>query len=71
MRSISTKLILAFVSIGIISVVTIVITARWNTREEFIRFLSDQNKSTIVSELSDYYAQNGSWQGAEVIFPAR
>ncbi len=68
MRSISTKLILAFVSIGIISVGAIVITARWNTREEFIRFLSDQSKSTIVSELSDYYAQNGSWQGAEIIF---
>jgi len=68
MRSISSKLILAFLSIGIVSVAVIVITARWNTRAEFIRFLSDQNQSNIVSELSNYYIQNGSWNGAEIIF---
>jgi len=68
MRSLSTKLILAFLSIGIISVAIIFITARSNTRAEFIRFLSDQNQSNIVSELSNYYNQNGSWDGAEIIF---
>jgi len=68
MRSITTKLILAFLSIGIISVAVIFITARWNTRTEFIKFLSDQNQSNIVSELSNYYTQNGSWNGADLIF---
>jgi signal transduction histidine kinase len=68
MRSISTKLILAFLSIGIISVAVIVITARWNTRTQFIRFLSDQSQSDIVEELSTYYDQNGSWDGADIIF---
>ena len=68
MRSISTKLILAFLSIGIISLTVIFITARWNTRAEFIKFLSDQNQSNIVSELSTYYTQNGSWDGADTIF---
>ena len=68
MRSISTKLILAFLSIGIISVAIIFITARWNTRAEFIKFLSDQNQSNIVSELSTYYTQNGSWDGADTVF---
>ncbi len=68
MRSISTKLILAFLSIGIVSVTIIFITARWNTRQEFIRFLTDQNRTDIVSELTEYYRTNGTWEGAETIW---
>ena len=68
MRSISTKLIIAFLSIGVISVAVIFITARWNTRQEFIRFLSDQSQSTIVTSLIDYYEVNGSWDGVEFFF---
>jgi len=68
MRSISTKLILAFLSIGIISVTIIFITARWNTRQEFIRFLSDQNRTDIIAQLTNYYEENGTWVGAEIIW---
>src|ERR1041384_5810161 len=68
MRSISTKLILAFLSIGIVSVTIIFITARWNTRQEFIRLLTDQNRTDIVSELTEYYQQNGTWEGSEMIW---
>ena len=68
MRSISTKLIIAFLSIGIVSVAIIFITARWNTRQEFINFLSDQSQNTIVTSLTNYYEQNGSWDGIEYIF---
>lgn len=68
MRSISTKLILAFLSIGIIGIAIIVLTARWNTRAEFIRFLSDRDQSEIITALSNYHSQNGSWAGAERIF---
>src|SRR5436190_10779928 len=67
-RSISTKLILAFVSIGVISVAIIFITARLNTRAEFIRFLSDQSRTDIISELSNYHHQNSSWEGVQVLF---
>jgi len=68
MRSISTKLIIAFLSIGIISLAASFITARWNTRQEFIRFLSDQTQNTIVTSLTNYYRQNGSWDGIEFIY---
>ncbi|NTW12915.1 MAG: HAMP domain-containing protein [Anaerolineales bacterium] len=68
MRSISTKLIIAFLSIGIVSVAVIFITARWNTRQEFIKFLSDQSQNNIVTNLTLYYQQNGSWEGVEFIF---
>jgi signal transduction histidine kinase len=67
MRSISTKLILAFLSIGIVSVTIIFMTARWNTRQEFIRFLSDQDRTNIVAQLTNYYEENGTWVGANII----
>ena len=66
MRSITTKLILAFLSIGIISVTVIFLTARWNTRQEFIRFLTEQDRTNIVDQLTEYYENNRSWVGAEV-----
>ena len=66
MRSISTKLIIAFLSIGIVSVAVISITATWNTRQEFIKFLTDQNQSSIVSSLTSYYQLNGSWNGVDI-----
>jgi signal transduction histidine kinase len=61
MRSISTKLILAFLSIGIVSVAIFFITARWNTRAEFIRFLSDQNQTDVITQLTQYHRANGTW----------
>jgi signal transduction histidine kinase len=68
MRSISTKLILAFLSIGIVSVTIIFMTARWNTRQEFIRFLTDQNQTNFVAQLTNYYEENETWVGAEIIW---
>lgn len=67
MRSISTKLIIAFLSIGVVSVAIIFITARLNTRREFINFLSDQSRDNIIITLSDYHQQNGSWDGVDFL----
>jgi signal transduction histidine kinase len=68
MRSISTKLILAFLSIGVMSVAIIAFTALWNTRLEFIRFLTDRNQSDIATELTNYYQTTGSWKGVDSVF---
>ena len=68
MRSISSKLILAFLSIGVISVLIIAVTAAWSTRTAFIRFLSDQTQTDIVSRLADHHRTYGSWERAESIF---
>ncbi len=65
MRSISTKLILAFLSIGIVVIVIIAVTATWNTRAEFIRFLSDQSQTDTIGDLANYHLANGSWAGLE------
>ncbi|HJQ14213.1 MAG TPA: hypothetical protein VJ830_05630, partial [Anaerolineales bacterium] len=68
MRSISSKLILAFLSIGVVSVLVIAVTAVWSTRAEFIRFLTDQTQTDIVTRLSDYHRTYGSWERVESIF---
>src|SRR5215510_7980697 len=67
MRSISTKLILAFMSIGIISIAILFGTARSTTRPAFISFLSDQAEKDLVTQLSIYHFNNGSWEGVEKI----
>jgi signal transduction histidine kinase len=61
-------LIIAFLSIGVVSVAVIFFTARWNTRQEFINFLSDQSQSAIVTSLTNYHQEYGSWEGVEFIF---
>ena len=68
MRSISSKLILAFLSIGIISVMIIAVTAIWSTKAEFIRFLTDQTQTDLVQALSQYHRTYGSWEDVESIF---
>ena len=68
MRSISSKLIIAFLSIGIVSVLAIAVTAFFSTRAEFIRFLTDQTQTDIVTRLSDYYHEYGSWERVDSLF---
>jgi two-component system, OmpR family, sensor histidine kinase BaeS len=68
MRSISTRLILAFLSIGIISIAILFTTARSSTRPAFISFLSDQAEKDLLGQLSTYHFKNGSWDGVERIF---
>jgi signal transduction histidine kinase len=68
MRSIATKLILAFLCIGIISIAILFTTARSSTRPAFISFLSDQAEKELITQLSIYHFNNGSWDGVERIF---
>ena len=65
MRSITVKLLLAFLVISMLSVVLIVLSARWVTEREFRSFLFDQNRTSIVTGLAEFYSKNGSWAGVE------
>jgi signal transduction histidine kinase len=65
MRSITVKLLLAFLVISMLSVVLIVLSARWMTEREFRSFLFDQNRTNIITALADYYSANGRWGGVE------
>src|SRR6185503_6746916 len=69
MRSISSKLILAFLIIGIASVAILFATARSSTKSVLVRVLSDETKKDIITQLSIYHLKNGSWDGLERLFP--
>ena len=63
MRSITLKMVLAFLGIALVSIVLIVLLARWNTGTEFSRFVVDRRGEDLVQNLADYYSTNGSWEG--------
>jgi len=67
MRSITVKLLLAFLGISLVSVVLIVLLARWTTDREFRSYLFNQNRNNLLSSLADYYSQNGSWDGVATV----
>jgi signal transduction histidine kinase len=68
MRSITSKLILSFLGIAIVILLIVTLSARWNTRAEFIKFVSDRQKSEIAKELTNYYVNNDAWEGADIVF---
>ena len=64
----TTKLILAFLLVSIISSGIIVLFTRVATNREFEKFISDKYKSELVEELGRYYQQNQTWDGVEKDF---
>ena len=68
MRTITFKLVLGFLAIGLISIALMLVLARWNTNQEFSRFVSDRAQTEIVSTLTDHYKTNGSWANVEALF---
>jgi signal transduction histidine kinase len=66
MRSITVKLLLAFLAISMLSVMLIVLSARWLTEREFRSYLFTQNRNNIITALTDYYGKNESWVGVNV-----
>ena len=65
MRSITVKLLLAFLAISMLSVILIVLSARYITDREFRSYLFDQNRISIITGLADFYSKNGTWNGVE------
>ncbi len=63
MRSITVKLLLAFLGISLVSVVLIVLLARWTTDREFRSYLFNQNRNNLITSLTSYYSQHGNWDG--------
>jgi len=65
MRSITLKLILSFLLIGLISIFIIIQLARQNTQTEFNRFIAGGRGDDLVAELVNYYQTHGSWDGVD------
>jgi signal transduction histidine kinase len=70
MRSITLKLLLAFLAISMLSVVLILLSSRWETEREFRSYLFNQNQNSIITALTDFYSKNGTWKGVDVALQA-
>jgi len=63
MRSLTFKLMLAFLAISLIGAVLASVFARWITVQEFDRLVLDQAQSNFMAEVTTYYETHGSWIG--------
>lgn len=68
MRSITLKMVLAFLGIALISIAFIVLLARWQTGTEFSRFVVDRREAELVEKLATYYRAKGTWDGIGTYF---
>jgi signal transduction histidine kinase len=63
LRSITLKLVLAFLAVSLVSTALVVVFARYNTAREFQQFNLSNNRTSALDALQDYYATQGSWEG--------
>ena len=63
MRSLSTKLTLAFLFFGVLGVLLFSLLVGLQTSSEFNRFISKRDQEIAVDTLAEYYTRNDSWAG--------
>jgi two-component system sensor histidine kinase BaeS len=69
LRSLTTKLVLAFLIVSLTGAALAAVFARWATSREFDRLVLDQTEATFVADLAAYYQANGSWNGVAASLP--
>jgi signal transduction histidine kinase len=68
MRSLSVKLTLAFLLVGLTGAVLVAFFIRRSTQREFDRLVVDQNQQILVNTLTRHYETTGGWEGVEAAF---
>jgi signal transduction histidine kinase len=63
MRSLSTRLILAFAVTSLVGISLAALFVRQLVADQFDDFVLEQRRSEFVTSTADYYAANGSWEG--------
>ena len=67
MRSLTLKLTLAFLFVGLTGALLVAVFVGVRTQREFDQFISDRYRQDLVERLADYYQQNDSWEGLSAI----
>lgn len=62
-RSLSVKLILAFLLVSVAGVALAALLARWATYQEFEQLVLERTQEDYVERATAYYEANGSWEG--------
>lgn len=70
-RSLTFKLVLAFMAVSIASVMLSTLFARWVILREFDRLVAERVENSFVADVQSYYEVTGSWQGVEVFLRTR
>ena len=69
MRSLATKLTLAFLLVGLTGSILIAVFIQQRTQRAFSEFVLNREQQTLVENLVQYYQDNGSWQGVGANLP--
>ncbi len=64
-RSLYFKLILGFIGVAFSATAIAAIFVRFTTTDSLAQFLIDQQRSSMVQSLINYYTTHGSWDGVE------
>jgi two-component system, OmpR family, sensor histidine kinase BaeS len=65
----TTKLVLAFLVVSLVSIGSLVVMTRSTTDREFGRFLNNRLQAELVERLAEYYERSDSWDGIGKAFP--
>jgi signal transduction histidine kinase len=65
MRSITTKLTLAFLLVGITGAILVAVIVRWRTVRAFDQFMINREQQALINSLLQYYQANEGWQGID------
>jgi two-component system sensor histidine kinase BaeS len=63
MRSLATKLTLAFLLVGLTGAILVAVIIQRRTQTAFSNFILNQEQQTLADNLVVYYQTNGSWAG--------
>jgi two-component system sensor histidine kinase BaeS len=68
MRSLTLKLILAFLVVSLVGTALVAFLAVWRTNAQFSRFVANQLQDDLVDQLALYYESTGDWRGVSEAF---
>jgi signal transduction histidine kinase len=71
MRSLTLKLVLAFLAVGLIGTAFIALFTWTGTEREFGNLEFDRWQSEVVGQLEQYYTAHGTWSNLETFFQIR
>ena len=63
LRSLTAKLTMAFLLVGVIGAGLVAGLVEMRTRTQFDQYISARDQAALVDALSSYFASHGSWQG--------
>ena len=68
LRSLTLKLTLAFLAVGLLSVLLVSFFARSGAHRAFDQFVSDREHPALKAHLAQHYQANGSWKDVGPVF---